>query len=77
MLETFKQPNPVVVEGAQSVNDWLIDYLNNRRELGKQKYGMEVMAPNGREPLLDLIDELADAMVYAAQAYLEKVGEAS
>lgn len=72
MLETWEQPKPEQLAGSQDVYDWLIGYLQCRCALGEAKYGTRLKAPNGREPLLDLIDELTDATVYAVQAYLEK-----
>lgn len=69
---TAPQPAPVETEKSQSVTDLVISDLRARREGGKKKYGTELKTHNGRDPLLDLYQELHDALVYCRQALAER-----
>lgn len=56
-------PTLLTVEGlAQLRND-----LGYRAEMGKAKYGTYLRTNNGRSPLLDLYQEICDAIMYAQQ----------
>lgn len=46
--------------------------LEERVELGKQRYGTELMTRNGRDPLVDAYQEALDLVLYLRQAILEK-----
>ncbi|MDB4430963.1 hypothetical protein N9137_01080 [Pseudomonadales bacterium] len=56
-----------------SVTDEVIKLLNDRREIGTAEYGTELLAgkPDGRNRFRDLIEELADALIYAVQIEIE------
>lgn len=43
----------------------VIDLMAARYRLGLEKYGAVLHADNGRDHLLDLLEELADAVAYA------------
>lgn len=45
--------------------------MHERNEMGKQKYGTYLQPFNGREALIDLYQELQDAIVYTKQ-YIEE-----
>lgn len=79
------QPAPVVAEGAVSIHDlvaedaerhgWdrVVEIIGQRRQVGIDTYGTILAAHNGRDPLTDLLEELADAVVYCRQATEEGV----
>ncbi len=54
------------------VNSALIEHLRQRAAFGKNKYGVELTAFNGRNPLKDKREELLDALVYNEQDILER-----
>lgn len=51
--------------------DLVIEDLLERKEFGTAKYGEPLMAFNGRDPLIDLYQELIDTIVYVRQ-YMEE-----
>lgn len=46
--------------------------LEDRYEMGKKKYGVPLMAFNGRDALQDAIEEAADLLMYLSQAKYER-----
>ena len=52
----------------------VIKDLEERYRYGKDKYGEGLRANNGRDPLIDLYQELLDAVLYTRQALEEKYG---
>jgi len=73
------QPEPVLDELSQSVTDWVLEQaspqvqelLRLRRTQGVERYGGELRSYNGRDPRCDLLQELTDAVLYAAQVAIE------
>lgn len=57
--------------GLESHLETVIKDLEFRAELGEAKYGTRLHTFNGRDPLIDLYEELLDALVYAVQYSLE------
>lgn len=51
--------------------DTIMPHLVQRDAIGRAKYGKPLEAHNGRNALQDLFEELLDAVMYAAQAYME------
>jgi hypothetical protein len=49
----------------------LLDDLKLRAETGKIKYGTYLRTGNGRDPAVDLYQEVCDGIMYAGQARLE------
>lgn len=45
--------------------------LDERDRIGRETYGVPLYSHNGRDPLIDLYEELLDAYVYATQYKLE------
>lgn len=45
--------------------------LRERAEVGAKKYGTPLRVHNGRSAILDLYQELSDAVMYSAQARME------
>jgi hypothetical protein len=75
------QPAPVHTEHSRSVIDYILAepalpadiraLLLARREQGRERYGTELESFNGRDPLVDALQEAIDCLVYVAQACLE------
>lgn len=60
------QPPPTPAAGP-SMWDLVIADMHARDRLGRERYGVPVRAHNGRDALVDLSDELCDAVVYLRQ----------
>lgn len=43
------------------------DYAWERKQQGIEKYGVPLQADNGRDPLLDVRDEIFDTLAYSRQ----------
>lgn len=69
------QPIPTTEERSVCVQDEVVRLINERRELGVKRYGSPLMTHNGRDSLVDLRDELLDALMYVTQAILERDAE--
>jgi hypothetical protein len=82
---TKQQPNPT--HGGESVTDWLLSFMERdhpayhailaddikaRRQLGIERYGVELETHNGRSALTDGFQEAIDLMKYVAQALMER-----
>lgn len=65
-------PEPMPTEGKQVVLNEVIKDLKKRSEFGEKKYGTKLMTFNGRKPLVDLYQELCDALVYLKQELMER-----
>jgi hypothetical protein len=52
---------------GEAIVDIVIRDLKERKKFGTQKYGEPLKAFNGRNPLVDLYQELIDALVYVRQ----------
>lgn len=86
-LATQEQPTPVPGDGvschdraveavlrAGTTDDLdlaLVEALRARQELGVQRYGTTLQRGNGRDALVDAIQEGLDMIAYLAQAGLE------
>ena len=57
------QPDPIPNDRPSS-HDRVIELLRARRDFGLRKYNTPLQAGNGRDHISDVIDELADAIVY-------------
>lgn len=60
------QPPPKPNEN-KPIADLVIEDIEKRKELGKQRYGTYLQAYNGRNSALDLYEELLDACIYCRQ----------
>ncbi len=71
---SIEQPDPV--DGGRpvgsSVRALFKQILEHQEAKGLKKYGTVLQTFNGRNPLLDLLGELIDAVQYATQALLEQ-----
>lgn len=68
------QPNPMHNESVPVITQ-LHTYFERRAAMGVQKYGTPLQAHNGRDGLVDLFEELIDAVQYCAQVLIERDGK--
>lgn len=73
------QSNPLVTEQSPpipnarpAVWDLVLADMRDRDAAGRAKYGTPLQPHNGRDPLVDLYQELLDAVVYARQEIQER-----
>lgn len=67
------QPMPTVKSGLPVIQKLIIqEAMEESLALGTRKYGSGLVPFNGRDPLLDLEQELRDALVYARQVRWER-----
>ena len=52
--------------------DIVLNDINERRLIGRKKYGTELQPFNGRNASVDLFQELLDSVVYCRQAIIER-----
>ncbi len=52
-------------------NPWLVDALNKRASMGKEKYGDYLRTNNGRNAMVDFLQEMLDGLMYAVQSHME------
>ena len=69
--EGDSQPMPVPNDGP-IVHYAVVSDLLARMELGVERYGTPLQPNNGRDALLDMYEELLDAVVYLKQYLLER-----
>ena len=74
---TAATPQPTPSGDGQPVVDAVIADINARRDKGLQKYGTLLRTYNGRDALMDLYQELLDAVMYLRQFRLERDGTSS
>lgn len=67
----LSEPEPPPVDGEKIVVDELIKDLHHRKQFGFGKYGTYLMSNNGRNALVDLYQELLDAVIYCKQIMIE------
>lgn len=68
--ENFEQNLPISNE-QPSIWDLVIEEMRKRDRKGRSVYGTPLQAHNGRNSLLDLMEELLDGTAYAYQCRLE------
>lgn len=68
------EPNP---ENSCDVAIWDLVFkdMQERDQHGQNQYGVRLGPFNGRDPLIDLYQELMDALVYLRQELYEKYGQ--
>ncbi len=69
-----KQPRPDR-NTRPAVWDLVRQDIDDRDKFGEQKYGTRLQPHNGRDVLVDLYQELLDAVVYCRQAIYERDGK--
>lgn len=73
MPEKWNEQNEPIPNGGESMHDAVIHLLGERKSIGIERYNTVLQTFNGRDPGRDLIEELADAMVYAMQLRKENI----
>jgi hypothetical protein len=68
---TDQQPAPLVNDGP-AVWGLVIEDMQARDRLGRERYGVPLQPFNGRDALVDLYQELLDAVVYLRQEIEER-----
>jgi len=76
-LDSFVTPQPPPKSDPTSpvVWDLVRQDIDARDEAGRLKYGTMLHAENGRDPLIDLYQELLDALVYIRQLLWRQYGK--
>ena len=65
-------PQPSPMKGRVSIVPLVIADLKQRSEMGRRKYGTELMSFNGRDALIDAYQEALDLALYLRQAIEER-----
>lgn len=71
ILYHVEQPQPIP-NGRQSVQSLVRDDLAAREQVGRHRYGTSLQPFNGRDALVDLYEELLDAVCYLKQYMVEQ-----
>lgn len=66
------EPDPIKTKNSIKVLDLVRKDLEDRAEVGNKKYGTYLMTHNGRKALMDLYQELLDAVMYIRQLLEEE-----
>lgn len=61
------KPEPAPIGTGREITPLVIEDLKNRSEMGAKKYGETLHARNGRNAIVDLYQELLDAIQYLRQ----------
>jgi hypothetical protein len=69
--KTREGDQPLPTPGRECVQDTLIQLIQERRDLGVQRYGSALMTHNGRDAGRDALEEALDLTVYLMQARME------
>lgn len=69
-----EQPDPM--RGDSAVLHHVINDLNARAEMGKERYGHYLETFNGRDALMDAYQEALDLCMYLRQVILEREARA-
>lgn len=67
-MNTQPDPKP----GKQAVGELVLQDIQDRIALGKERYGTALQTHNGRDALQDQYEELIDAVMYTKQRILEE-----
>jgi hypothetical protein len=62
---------PLPTPGHECVQDHLIALIEERKQLGRQRYGSPLMTHNGRDAGRDAVEEALDLTVYSMQVAME------
>lgn len=62
---------PLPTGGEECVQDALIALIEERKQLGIQRYGSPLMTHNGRDAGQDMVEEAVDLAVYSMQVAME------
>lgn len=68
------EQRPPTPNESRPVWELVVEDMLARDQLGRERYGTPLQAFNGRRPLVDVYQELLDAVVYTKQELLERAG---
>ena len=71
MTANTPEPPPTPNDGP-AICDLVIADMEERKRIGIKKYGTPLQAHNGRDALVDLYQELLDAVFYVRQSIEER-----
>ena len=66
------RPQPDPAPGQEDVVDLVLEDIEERVRMGREKYGTKLMTFNGRDPLVDAYQEALDLVFYLRQAIAER-----
>jgi hypothetical protein len=64
------EPPPQTNPNQRTVADYVLADIQERIAVGEAKYGTKLKTNNGRDALIDLYQELLDAVMYTRQLIL-------
>lgn len=71
-LKNREGDQPIPVVGGKSVTRTVIERFEERERLGIQRYGRSLETFNGRDPLVDYLEEDYDRLQYFTQILMER-----
>lgn len=71
-MEAQPPPRP---NNLPAVWDLVVAEMQQRDQVGRERYGVPLQPHNGRDSLRDLYEELLDAVVYCRQLMYERDGQ--
>jgi hypothetical protein len=74
-IRNEEQPIPILDKNLPSIQDLVLQDIEERKRIGIERYGDSVRPFNGRDPLIDLYQELMDSVIYIRWILYEKYGE--
>lgn len=74
-IDKHDQPMPIVREGVQDIQSLVIADIEQRRQVGIERYGTALQPHNGRDALRDAYEEAIDLAMYLKQAMVERETE--
>ena len=66
------QQSPPIQSDRPSAHDQLIEVIQERKQLGLERYNSLLQAYNGRDQMVDLLQELVDGSAYLINAIQER-----
>ena len=63
---------PMPVKGRVDILQLVIEDFKRRDAMGRRKYGTTLQSHNGRDAMMDLLQELEDAVMYLKQVMVER-----
>lgn len=68
----YTEHEPMPEPGTAKILPLVLNDLETRAKVGKEKYGTYLMANNGRDALIDAYQEACDLVMYLRQALYER-----
>src|SRR5450432_3537077 len=73
-IVSLNAPEPMSIPNdSKPIWEHCIEEFRERNRIGTIKYGTPLQAHNGRDALVDLFQELCDALVYTRQVIEERI----